>query len=204
MTWTNNSRACITKAKRAIGSLRRMTKGTLTRAQMRHLLFSKVLPILSYGMCASYPTKKTDQLALERLLRFACQVSLNDFQSSYLDLLAKIELQPFYSCINHRRILLAHSYQANVRYQPPGTVMPFQHITYLRRRFHDKALSVTLPTPLRMHSSALEDTVLTWNKLPQAAANLTNHQLKRWLKRENYSEPSDAIHRSMQASIRVL
>ena len=53
LSWTDNSRAKVVKAKQAVGSLRRLLKNKQPSEQLSMLYSAKVLPIFSYGIIAT-------------------------------------------------------------------------------------------------------------------------------------------------------
>ena len=204
LNWSANNRGKITKAKQAIGSLRRKLKNKISRTILHRLLVSKVLPIFMYGLLATYPLYQGDRLSLERLNRYVVRLSCNDYRSSYLDILARLNMQPVYMQILHRRLLLGQSYFCGSRYQPIGVLCSALNNPRARRRLHDRALAVSEPTGVRYTNSSLESILRVWNRIPNNLATLANNRLKQQLRTTNYTDNIWEIATSMRAAIMVL
>ena len=171
LNWSLNTDVMVTKAKRAIGSLRRSITKYLSVQQRRLLICSKVLPITT----ATFSRLKGDRLALERLNRFACKVITNNYRASYSELLSQLASRPIFQEVNHRRILLASRYSSGTRYQPPGTVNPLVQNPRLRNRSHPRSLALNNPTSRYVSDSSLEMTIRAWN-LELSAHGSGHHQ----------------------------
>lgn len=202
LCWSNNTEHKVNKAKIAVGSLRRLLKNRLPAYQVQRLLTAKVLPIFTYGMVATYPTRKSDRVRLERLNRYVSRVSANDYRIPYTQLLDRLSSQPFYRTIIHRKISLGQSYAKDARYQPPGMLRPY--IPHIRRRFHRHAMVPSVLTPLQSRDSALEATLQSWNRVPAEIAEFSTWKLKRHLIKINYDDQFSEITTDMHAAILVL
>jgi hypothetical protein len=179
-------------------------KNNISAAQKRQLVFGKAIPILLYGQLPCYPTNKSDRFALERLLRYAARVVSNDYTGNYGELLSKVDVQPIYQTVIHRRILLAEQYCTGLRYLPPGVLQPFVHRSWTRRRTNDRALRLSTSSSLRIHNSALEDIVMTWNRLPNELARLRKPALKKALAEQGYQDNASEIYDDMRHVLHLL
>ena len=191
LTWSNNTSTKCAKAKRAVGALKRLVKNKLNRSQLRTLVVSKVVPLFTYGLTATYPRNKCDRIALERLNRYITQTISNNYRLPYLELLEQTGIMPIYQNVIHRRILLAHSYVRGRRHLPVGTWQFLRHNEYLRRRSHNWAASPVSPTGLMVRNSAMEDILQCWNSMPFDFADLTKIQLRDKLVSSAYVDNSE-------------
>ena len=113
-------------------------------------------------------------------------VALNDFRSSYIDVLTTLGIMTIYKQVLHKRILLGRSYARHSSYLPPGTV---RHLNpRQRRRFHDFAHTATDPTSLETRDSALEECLLAWNRVSSDLSKKSYNALKINLKSTKYSD----------------
>ena len=160
------------------------------------------MPLFTYGMIAAYPGLKCDQNLLERLNSYICKVTSNDYVSSYEDLLSRLNVQPLFQTITHRRILLAQKYVTTCRYQPPGTIRGLTNPRF-RLRSHARSVTVSPPTARQTNSSSLEDVAAIWNRVPANLAGLAPVTLKRTLRTQNYHDGSEP-YRHMQRAIRLI
>ena len=188
LSWCLNTNAKTVKAKQAIGSLRRITRNKLNHNQMKTLILSKVVPIFTYGITTTYPHYKRDKVAYERLQRYAFRVSLNDFVSCYTVLLQAVKALPVYRQVAHKRALLGHSYAHHHRHLPEGTIRQPIVAPYNRRRFHRLALIAANCTSLETRNSALEECLLSWNRLESPLSEKSFQALKAHLHETNYSD----------------
>ena len=145
---------------------------------LRPLLISKILPIFTYGIVATYPRNKSDRISLERLNRYVARLATNNYTSSYNHLLEITGMLPVYRTVVHRRILLAQRYSRGIRYLPSQTIIPFFPNPYQRRRFHDFAIVPSVATGLRYRDSALEQLTQAWNRLPTDLVNRNTTNIK--------------------------
>lgn len=203
LTWSTNCHSTLVKAKRAVGCLNGLIGGTLSFTQKKMLFFTKIFPIFTYCLPATYPSLKRDRLALERMLRFICRIVTNDYTSPYLHLLDKLNILPVYNNVTMNRIILCQKYYYGKRYQPPGVLIPLNQNNRLRQRYHDKAMKVSSGTPLRIRNSALDDDVAIWNQLADQYSVLSISLLKNELKRDFDAIVSDD-NLEMRDSMRLL
>ena len=203
LNWSVNTRIAITKAKRAIGSIRRTFCKILTEKQRKTLIFGKIVPLFTYALVAAYPTLKGDQKLIERLHRYVCRVVSNDYTSTYDHLLQRLNVLPLYQSMTHRRILLAHRYFHGQRYQPPGTIHGLPQNPRLRLRSHADSIKVFPPTARDFTNSALEEIAEIWNRIPSRLATKKFDGLKKALATVKYHDASE-WYRYMQDAIRLL
>jgi hypothetical protein len=204
LNWSLNTRIATTRAKMAVGRLRRLCRRCLSQSQLRTLVFHKVLPLFTYGLAATYPALKGGRLLLERLNRYACRTVLNDYKHPYTDLLSRLDWKPLSQLLCHRRCLLGSKYFSGKRYLPPGTVEQLLPNPRLRARFHNKALKLNFPTGLRISESSLEQIVANWNRLPQSFVDLSYDKLRLKLLDSNFCDVHDGVLADMFSAIRVL
>lgn len=80
------------------------------------------------------------------------------------------------------RVMLGFKYCHGFRYLPPGTLIARVQDMRLRRRAHDKALSLASSTSLLVQNSSLEDIIVSWNSLNCEFVSLSLYQLKKLMK----------------------
>ncbi|MCP3667653.1 MAG: hypothetical protein GY696_35045 [Gammaproteobacteria bacterium] len=79
------------KAKKAVGALWRTVGCWAGRAIFQRIYESKVQPILYHALPLVSPATKCGWNALEKVHRYAVRLCLNDFSSSYTDLLGRVQ-----------------------------------------------------------------------------------------------------------------
>lgn len=186
LTWQVNTDRKVAKAKKAIGTLRRLVKNKLPAVHVRKLLNSKVTPVFLYGITATYPRCRRGQLSLERLNRFVARLSTNRYDATYQQLLSSTHMKPVFQTVLHRRIQLMQKYYTGKRYIPPGSIRPFVQNPILRQRFQDFALSVIEPTGMRYRHSSLEMAIQVWNRLPDDIVRGNTGGIKTRLENASY------------------
>ena len=96
---------------------------------------AKVMPIVLYAQVACCPALRSSQMALESVNRFVCRTILNDYGSSYFEMLDRLKMLPVFQQVLHKRLLLSHRYSRKVRHRP-GLSDGFTRDIRLRRLVH--------------------------------------------------------------------
>ena len=182
MTWEGNTISKVQKARKMFGALNRKFGKILSRHHMLHVFRTKVVPIFMYGLKCCYPRLKSGQIALEKAFEYGVRTSLQDYRSTYDELLIRNELMPIEKSVRHDRLLLARGYIRHWKYIPQGTIHPLRTRRPLRPRFNDQSYVATTATNLRLRKSALEVMLDEWNKIPNCWLWKTQKQLKTLLK----------------------
>ena len=203
LNWSTTTHVSISKAKRAVGCLRRTVGQFLTINQRKTLVFGKVAPIFTYCLLATYPALKGDRMALERLNRYLCRVVTNNFVLPYTDLLSRLDRPPIFQEIIERRILLNHKYVHHRRYQPPGLIRHFDENRAYNLRRHSKAVQIVPATSRHIADSVIETIAKSYNQLRQNLVEKSVYGLK-----QSITEVCDGeragLFRDMQQAIRIL
>ena len=204
LKWDYHTDSTVTKAKRMIGHFLRVGgRKNLPLRILKQVIFQSILPVLLYCQTVCYPYFQKDRLSLERLNRYICRVTANDYRTPYLELLRRIDGQPFYVQVIHRRILLAHRYASGRRHLPENTIQPFVQDIRLRNRTYNRGLEVVHRTHVSTSQYALECVISLWNGLNEEAAVLNTAKLKVYLHKNSY-ETDREEYRNLRHAIRVL
>ena len=197
LKWDVHTEVQVTKAKKAIRHLKRVGDKHIPKRLLKPLITGKVLPIFMYCQSACYPVYQKDRTLLERLNRYICKIITNDFQSPYLDLLDRLNMQPIAQTVLHQRVLLAKKYNHKSRYMPPGRINRVIN-GRLRNRGHSQSLSVRPSTDFDTQNSALETLIADWNALPEQAVALSYQRLKNHLQATSYNSNTEPYMSSMR------
>ena len=102
----------VTSAKRGIGELCRTLRKWGHRSILSKAITGLVLPAFFYGIEAWYPPFQKEKLQLERVLKFAARMILNNFdhEIEYTALLDELKWKPIYQQVVERQILLIRKY----------------------------------------------------------------------------------------------
>ncbi len=153
------------RAKCLLGALFSVCSG-LPRQQMRYLYMAKIRPVLLYALPVSCPSTKRAWLVLERVNRYACRLLLNDYNSSYSDLLKALKLCSIQDICIKRQLLLCHQYVYKSHHFPVDLQVPNidQCARYeLRRRCHSYQLAI--PDSVRLSALPIFVAFRAWNVL---------------------------------------
>ena len=195
-SWNLNTATVVSKCKRIIGVFNRTVRKYLNINQRKWFLAAKVVPICLYGMSVAYPRGNSDRLRLERLNNTVCQAILRNYVRPYADILEALQMQPVYRAVVHKRVLLAHRYHSELRYQPDGTFAPAERPAGLRPLTHPKAFRLSVPTSMYIENSSLESLCDLWNQLPNLAASGKYVLLKQFLIDSSFEgRAADISHR---------
>ncbi len=137
-----HTRNAISKGKRVLGALYRNFGRLGLRSAFQSLIAAKILPIFLHGIAVAAPAGLGPLTELEKLNRFAARLVLNDYQSSYLQLLCELNWKSVGRICYERRSLLAYKYMYLHRHLPSDfvrvSVTVGHHSTrILRQRQHD-------------------------------------------------------------------
>ena len=204
LSWHANTREKVTKAKVAIGSIRRLLKNRIPLKMLRTLLLSKVLPVYLYGIVTTYPRNKGDRICLERLNRYVAKVATNDFTSPYVRLLGRASMQTVFQTVLQRRIQLAQRYSKGQKYIPPNCIQAHFGNPNLRQRFHRFALATSEPTGMRYKDSALELTTQVWNRVPPDIVLHNEKNIKMRILEASYRDAVWELDGDMESAILTL
>ncbi len=110
MAFDANAKSVAIKAKRTLGVLYRSVGQFAGQERFRRLYVAKILPILTYAINVTFPRFQKDWTALEKVNRYACRLILNDYTSSYQDLLTKTRLTSITRITFKRGLRLLYKY----------------------------------------------------------------------------------------------
>ena len=162
------------------------------------------MPVFLYAMTITYPRKRADQVALERLNRYILRLSTRDFLSSYTDLLKASNSLPVFKKVLYNRIGLCQSYSKNEHFLPDSVLGQPTQDPRFRQRFHGYALEVCEPTGIRYGYSALEVAIQAWNRVPDVILQNNKRYITRRLTKVEYSDFTWTDFVAMDAAIRLL
>jgi ribonucleases P/MRP protein subunit RPP40 len=181
LNFSEQTRMTITKLKQAIGAMCHQLRKWAPREIFTVAVTQIILPAFLYAIETWYPPAKTDQIKLERALKFAIRLVTNDFKSSttYEDLLRKGKWKPLCSIVAGRRTILIRKYLSGERYIPES-VFPLQEMDLNRRsqRVLDKKMrTMLILKQFTGHKNEREDK-LAAAQMRQIWNSMSDHQVK--------------------------
>ncbi len=151
------------RVKQCIGALRRsLPTGTVPSGHFAQIYQQGILPVLTYALPVSAPVLKKSWTQLEKCNRFAARLVLNDYSSSYTDLLTKISWKSVRHLTCECSTYLVFKYMHGLRHYAAGDIsvkLPNQHY-YLRQ--HGHPLQLLPPTSI---NSPLLRLFSVWNAI---------------------------------------
>ncbi len=172
-----NAASLESKAKKATGALYRVFGRLDCSCVFSTIYQCKILPIILYGLPVSAPSSKAAFERLERVQRFAARLVLNDYQSSYHELLFKLQWNSIGRYCFERRCSLAHKYLYGLRHLPSDClkvqVSIGRHSARVSRP-HDLSLLIPYYKWITVDKLPLYQLFNTWNNLPECVAMLAS------------------------------
>ncbi len=117
-----DTKTTATKAKRVVGALHHAIGRFAGNERSKALYIAKVLPILTYAITVTFPGYQKDWSIIEKVNRYTCRLLCNDFRSSYINLLAKMQLHSIGQIAFVRGQLLLFKYVNEFRHLPGGVL----------------------------------------------------------------------------------
>ncbi len=179
LQFNQHAASVASKGKRALGALYR-TMGRLVGASVfGKLVQAKILPIFLYGIAVAAPSGRTYLTELEKLHRFAARLTLNNYQSSYSDLLYQLQWSSVAMTCFERRAMLAFKYIYQIRHLPGDCLQMAVHTgryseRIMQRNVHQLQLYIPSYSRRMCDNFPIFEVFRVWNSLPEAAVNLDN------------------------------
>ncbi len=173
----NTSRA-VAKGKRALGALYRSFGRIAGNSVLSRLICTKIMPIFLYGLPVILPSAQKSVHELEKLNRFAARLCLNDYVSTYGELLEKLDWKSVARVGFERRAMLAFKYVYSVRHLPGSSITmqinPFRHSARISENKNVHELQILIPSFTRKgpEQFPIFNVFRTWNVLPQSTVLL--------------------------------
>ncbi len=181
LNFSRNAQLSSAKAKKAIGALWRTIGRWSGRETFKRIFTSKVLPILTHGLPMVAPSTLSGWNCYEKTLRYAARLAMNDYQSSYTQLLESLRWKNFSRICIERQLLLVYKWRANIRFIPPFILAESEQRRPLRNRNRNPSqLQIrrdifTANNP-RMRSGTSQNplslAIENWNNLPHGLSDL--------------------------------
>ncbi|MCP3661293.1 MAG: hypothetical protein GY696_02170, partial [Gammaproteobacteria bacterium] len=116
LDFSANAMEAAAKAKKAVGALWRTVGCWAGRATFQRIYESKVQPILYHALPMVSPATKRGWNALEKVHRYAARLSLNDFSSSYTDILGTLQWKNMSRLCVERQALTMFKWRNGLRF----------------------------------------------------------------------------------------
>jgi hypothetical protein len=185
-------------AKRGIGALNRALRKWAPATILNTAITSIVLPALHYAIEVWYPPNECHQRQLEKVIKFAARLVLNDFkrESTYEELLGRLNWKPMSRIVAERRLICVAKYLDGTRFvptdilvlQPPSTNRCSQRIG-TKRKTHRLQLVVNRSQKNSLEEKlAIEKMKVLWNALPEEVVFLPFSTFRERVYNENVHE----------------
>ncbi len=151
-----------TQVKQCLGALQCSLSPRANSSSFCQIYQQAILPIATYALPVTAPMLKKSWVQLEKCNRFAARLAMNDFSTSYNDLLAKLRWKSIQLITCERSACLVFKYLHSLRHYAAGDIsitLPNNHYC-LRERGHK--LQVQIPTTF---DSTLYRLFNIWNLL---------------------------------------
>jgi hypothetical protein len=154
------------------------------------------LPIFLYAIEAWFPVAEKDQQKLEKIIKFAARLSLNNFsrETSYNDMLQQLKWKPVSRIVAERRLTTVKKYLDGKRFIP-DYVFPLEteptNRQSQRLREQSNRMSLKLATfrnqknKMEEKHSAAQMRIL-WNFLNEDMVRLTGQQFKSSISNDDF------------------
>jgi hypothetical protein len=175
-TFAMQSQVIAAKTKLAVGELNRTVRKWAPRTVFMEAVTKLAFPLYLYAIEVWFPPIEKERQRLEKVVKFAARLSLNNFRSdvSYLELLEKLKWKSVSRMVAERRLITIRKYLDGTKYIPNGV---FEVATSNNNRFSQRLKeqknreSFLLAT--FSQKNALEDKLsaaqmrLLWNELKE-------------------------------------
>jgi hypothetical protein len=134
LTFVSQTTKVVLKAKQGIGALTRQLRKWAPSKVFKCSIISIELPAFFYAIPIWFPPGKMCKLRLERVLKYAARLILNDFKqtTTYEDLIKKMNWKPLVRTVMEQRLMLMRKYLIGERILPDG-VFQIEEPTHARQ-----------------------------------------------------------------------
>ncbi len=151
------------KAKKLLGAVFSTCSG-LSREQLLYLYRIKIQPVLLYALPVCCPTTNRAWLIMERVHRYACRLLLNDYRSSYSQLLKSLNLCSIQDICIRRQLPLCHKYVHKSRHFPVElVVLNVERSVRYNFRQCNHSLQLRVPETVRLSTLPIFVAFRIWN-----------------------------------------
>jgi hypothetical protein len=182
LSFTQQSQRVTTRTKTVIGELNRTLRKWAPKTVFKEAVTTIAFPLFTYAIEAWFPCALKDQRRIERIVKFAARLCLNDFshQTNYIELLKRLEWKSVSRIVSERRLLTIRKYLDGTRCIPE-CVFPVAIPTLSRHSQRLKEKNDRQSLLLAVFSSQqnkVEDVLgaaqmrLLWNSLNEKTINL--------------------------------
>jgi len=138
-----------------------------------------IKPAMFYGAAVTIGHLQQNTDYMDRAQKLAARLSLNDYTSSYDQLLQRLNWPSVTSACNQEQLRLAFDYHHFRRVPPVDWVEPVQGVRRSTRTGHGKEIrlkNITTWTTNRGSKSGLQLICDTWNKADRDIINIDNRE----------------------------
>jgi hypothetical protein len=196
LTFSSHSHKVSAKSKQAIGGLNRVLRKWAPRYVFTKAVQSIALLIFLYAIESWFPPAIKDQKKLERVVKFAACLSLNNFsrETQYEDLLRDLKWKPVARIVAERRLITMKKYMDGVRWIP-DSVFPLETAPTNRRsqRLIEQRNRSTLRLELfKNQKNKLENQLsaaqmrILWNSLDESIIYLNLKMFRNEISSDNF------------------
>jgi len=118
LTFLDQSRAAVTKARRAVGALSRQFRQAAPPHVLAKVYNTCILPAMLYGAEIWFPSSVAVRCQIEKVQRFMLRLLQNDFDSSYNVLLEQSGKLPVWKIVHIRRMIAFYKLYHGLHYVP--------------------------------------------------------------------------------------
>jgi hypothetical protein len=178
----------VARAKSTIGELNRALRKWAPKTVFMEDVTKIVFPLFLYAIEVWFPPTMKEKQRLERMIKFAARLALNDFSSNvtYLQLLEKLKWKSVSQMVMERRLLTLKKYLDGTRHIPsyvfPAAILTTSRFSQrLRAQCDRESILLASFTSQRNRLEEKLSTVqmrLLWNSLSEELVHLPFQKFK--------------------------
>jgi hypothetical protein len=186
--FSSHTSRVVTCAKRGIGALCRSLRKWAPMEVLCKAITSIVMPAFFYAVEVWYPPNIKDQKKLERVIKYAARLTLNNFSpdAKYDELLSVINWRPLYRQVAEKRLLTIRKYMEGRRFVPDSVFPLFKEVsTRSSQRLKSQSPKHSLCLAImKDQKNSLEDKLaaaqmrIIWNALDENTIKLKMTQFR--------------------------
>ncbi len=189
LSFTDHALQVSSRTRKAIGALWRSVGRWAGRDTFSDIFSRTVLPILLHGLPLASPSTTRGWTVLEKTVRFAARLALNDFTSDYRHLLGHLRWKNVARLCVERQLLAVYKWQNRLRHFPTNVILDRPMGRAARRsqpnrnphqlNVNDEVFLTGRPTMREcITSNPLHFAIGLWNNLPADLTTLDLAQFK--------------------------
>jgi hypothetical protein len=183
----------VTAAKKGIGALCKFLRKWAPQGVFCKAVIGIILPAFMYAVEVWYPPGIREQSQLERILKYAAGLILNDFSNDtqYESLLKEVKWKPLFRLVAERRLLLIKKYLDGRRFIPESVFsLEPECVTRHSQRIEQRRKKHCLILEEIRSSNSLEEKLSAaqmrklWNSLEEETVRLPVAEFRRVVQKD--------------------